>query len=716
MLSTLFQPCEIKVNFIQNVVFLRPPQNPSGDHDHRTHELPPMSNDELSARHIDGIRVQLKVTQSIAVLDSSFNYVPTTWENSTLMERTLEIGVPMRLSKLNPHREASQSVARPRSPSTHYGGGGRHPELPRYELGRHEGRHHESGGVFKSMVRGVSRGRAPFRGEHSPSASESPRPQSRGRSGLFYRDSSVSHSRNRSPTPNERDSGQGSDTVLSPVRTDARGTPISEDDFNRINLALEEHDSRGRPLPPGGQEVSTRDHSERSRSRSVHRGFDSGVRTPSVQRSYSPEDETRGRSKTKAVDFVVHDQNEDGLELSKGVHAFEFAFIIPADAPPYDRSPFGKIKYLVKVTALGAGRAKSNVEEWKEFFPMVNPAPDGGMTPLIVLYNNIHSTVGMLSIACTSNNISVGGLFNIDVHSPSPPIDLIVYMVRVSLHTTIELHTKRKGKQYVPVQKRKLFEQGHVAGQGLAMGENADQLPGYVRYAGTDHAWTVQGVARIPDDNAIRPSTVPGTRSALRFHHVLVVEVVHSRDDPSVPDCLTPEGKRKLKVFTLRQNILIPSCCCALDAVTLPAYTPKETSEEHPPALNHGFSGWDQIVRANQDRGESHDMCVCGMSLADLSRAERAMLPPPDPSELLLDRVRHNGKVGELPSAENSPSDALPNGGVHTDRATWAPPPHMGTPGLSSSRQLGSGHLGTNRSPSPLPPPLDLPPAYTRNE
>lgn len=47
MLSTLFQPCEIKVNFIQNVVFLRPPQNPSGDHDHRTHELPPMSNDEL---------------------------------------------------------------------------------------------------------------------------------------------------------------------------------------------------------------------------------------------------------------------------------------------------------------------------------------------------------------------------------------------------------------------------------------------------------------------------------------------------------------------------------------------------------------------------------------------------------------------------------------------------------------------------------------------
>jgi len=47
MLSTLFSPCEVKVNLIQNVVFLRPPQKPALDQDHRQHELPPLSTDEL---------------------------------------------------------------------------------------------------------------------------------------------------------------------------------------------------------------------------------------------------------------------------------------------------------------------------------------------------------------------------------------------------------------------------------------------------------------------------------------------------------------------------------------------------------------------------------------------------------------------------------------------------------------------------------------------
>ena len=66
MLSTIFQPCELQVNLIQNVIFLRPPQRAELDAEHRTHELPPLSNDELvrgimhlyapSSSHIDGLR------------------------------------------------------------------------------------------------------------------------------------------------------------------------------------------------------------------------------------------------------------------------------------------------------------------------------------------------------------------------------------------------------------------------------------------------------------------------------------------------------------------------------------------------------------------------------------------------------------------------------------------------------------------------------------
>lgn len=713
MLSTLFQPCEVKVNLIQNVTFLRPPQRPKLDYENRQNELPPLSNDELvrgivhlfvpvcrpanqSARHIDGIRVQLRVTQTLAVLDAAFNYVPSTWENSTLMERTLEIGVPMRLSKLNPHRDASASLSRAPSPNhPTYGGGGRHSE----SRGRH-GRS-ESGGVFKNMVRGVSRGRTV--GGVSPGQSGGHTPD-RG-----YPTPSPSTSRARSPGPSAGTSAR--------LRTDSEGHPITDDDFQRINWALQDHDAdeQNGPVAHNEAEVTTRDHSG---SR-----FSSLSRPPRpVERALSPEVERRGRSTSQhpaagAAGVVVRDDNEDGLELSKGVHTFEFAFIIPADAPPYDRSPFGKIRYAVKVTALGAGRARSNVEAWRDFFPMVNPSPDGGMTPMSVLYNDDHPTLGMLSVACTSNNISVGGLFNIDIHGPAPPRDLLVYMVRVSLHTTIELHTKRKGKQLVPVQKRKLFEQGHVVPQDVSLTEDINTIPGYVRYAGTDDAWTVQGVARIPDDNAIRPSTMAGTRSALRFHHVLVVEIVHSRSTPTVPDCLAPDGRRKLKVFTLRQNILVPSCCCALDAVTLPAYTATETFETDRPQMKHGLTSWEQIVRANQDRGESHNMCVCGMSLADLSAAEEAMLPTPNTHDLAMEQVHPNRKAGELPTEE----EARQEGGVPTlvspathgnasERAAWAPPPSGRSPRTGARHDSPS--FAPQPGPSSAPAHMDLPPAY----
>ncbi|WFD28335.1 hypothetical protein MNAN1_003344 [Malassezia nana] len=609
MLSAIFQPCEIQVNLIQNVFFLRPPQRPALDHEHRTHELPPLSNDELvrgiihlnvpSERQIDGIRVHLRATISQALLETTqYNHTPSSYENSTFMERVLEIGVPMRLSKLQRHRSSSHSVSRPRSPSVTPGGGARHTD--------------SGSDIFRNMVRGVSRGRHGHRSQSQASS------LLRGRSLLPSTEEDYgSRSQSRTRTPHD-DSGSEPSTPQHGSMAE-----LSAEDLQHLQRRLE-------------QQQINEEEGEQRRGRTAERGS-------RVQGSQS------NQSLLEHSFEVFRQGGEDGLFLEKGVHMFEFAFIIPADAPPYDRSPFGKVRYTVKVSALGAGRARSHVEEWRDFFPMVNPSPDGGVTPLAVLFNDVHDTVGMLSVACTSNNISVGGLFNIDIHSPSAPPDLIVYMVRISLHTTIELYTKRKGRQVTPVQKRKLFEKGYVTPQDKLQSDEALHMPGYIHYAGDDSAWTVQGVARIPDDNAIRPSTMPGTRSPLRFHHALVVEVVHSRSDASVPDALTPEGRRKLKVFTLRQSVVIPSCCCALDAVTLPAYSATPNTVSTVPQLKH-LTGttWEQIVMANQDRGESHNMCVCGMSLADLSAAEQAMLPPTDPTSLMIEQTRPGHKLGEL--------------------------------------------------------------------
>ena len=163
MLSTIFQPCELQVNLIQNVIFLRPPQRAELDAEHRTHELPPLSNDELvrgiihlyapSSRHIDGLRVHLRATMSLAHLDTAQNQSPSSWETSTFMDRILEICVPPRLSKLNAPRSSSSSVPRPRSPSIVPGGGGRHGD---------------SHDIFRNMVRGVSKNRASRSGSQTP--------------------------------------------------------------------------------------------------------------------------------------------------------------------------------------------------------------------------------------------------------------------------------------------------------------------------------------------------------------------------------------------------------------------------------------------------------------------------------------------------------------------------------------------------------------------
>lgn len=668
MLSSIFQPCEIQVNMIQNVVFLRPPQRPTLDHENRTNQLPPLSNDELvrgvihlhvpSARHIDGLRVHLRATMSLAHFDAGFHNLPTSWESNTFLERVLEIGVPERLSALSTQRSRSQSTSRARSPSIVPGGGGRH--------------HDQGHDIFRHMVRGVSRGRTPHR-----AGSQTPQ------SGFMWRGSSVSEDTRSRGASVVRTPREGSDSESS---TPGRGSvgQLSEEDLQHVAQRLEQHTSLEDDAPRGRSM-----HPARSPAGEV------GTPTPHVE--------------------VLRHGGEDGLELSKGVHTFEFAFIVPADAPPYDRSPFGKVRYTVKVVALGAGRALSNVEEWRDFFPMVNPSADGGATPLSVLYNDVHPTVGMLSVACTSNNISVGGLFNVDIHSPSPPPDLIVYMVRVSLYTTIEVHTRRKGKQVTPVQKRRLFEKGHVGTPDRAAAD-ADTCAGYLRYAGSNSAWTVQGVARIPDDNAIRPSTMPGTRSPLRFHHTLVVEVVHSRSDPRVPDCLTSEGRRKLKVFTLRQSVVIPSCCCALDAVTLPTYSARIEDTPSMPHLKHlKGTTWEQIVQANQDRGDSHNMCVCGLSLADLSAAEQAMLPPVDPTDAMIGQTIAGRKVGEL-TLDNTSGASSPHGYAPTPGPSRAPA--SGASPSVSARASPAPSPGMHAHASPAPSPLwnaqpsDAPPAY----
>lgn len=99
MLSTFFQPCDIRLHLLQNVIFVRPPPPaaPAG-----AAFTPPSSEDELvrglvevrvpSDRHIGGLKVRLKGMEMVGILDTS-SHIPVGFDERVIMDKTLDIGI-----------------------------------------------------------------------------------------------------------------------------------------------------------------------------------------------------------------------------------------------------------------------------------------------------------------------------------------------------------------------------------------------------------------------------------------------------------------------------------------------------------------------------------------------------------------------------------------------------------------------------------------------
>lgn len=428
------------------------------------------------------------------------------------------------------------------------------------------------------------------------------------------------------------------------------------------------------------------------------------------------------------------------LMIPACVYSFEFAFILPSNCAPYERSPYGRVRYQIKATIVGGGRAKSNVDAVREIFPMAVPSAESPSTPLAVLYHDWHDSLGsVLSVACTANSISVGGIFNIDVHSPDSPADLIVYQVRVTLETTVDLHTAKRGRQTTRVRPVRLFEKG-LAPQKPSEMESPKIRDTSIRWSGTEDSWSCQGLARIPDDNTTRPTTLAGSKADIRFSHQLVVEVIHSRD--AVAEGHPPGTERKLKVYALRQPVIIPSCCVAYNAVTLPLYEERESSPgthgnmyRVPEALSTPMgemptqSPWSVAAAPLQAAG--HDHCVCGMSIADLEAKERNMLPQVEGYNVPVNEVRPHGKIGDYASADQralqradastsapttSSTLALAAGSSSTSTPTAGSGPTPSTSaGASTSASASSGRLSLpSRESTPTPPSSSHLPSHER--
>lgn len=353
---------------------------------------------------------------------------------------------------------------------------------------------------------------------------------------------------------------------------------------------------------------------------------------PSGSGSNSRQSRSKGKEKEKQTAPSV----TGGLHLEKGIHGFEFAFIIPASTPPFERSKHGRVRYILTATALGAGRARHNISTWKEIFIMLHVNAEGGPTPLDIQYHDVHEALGPLSVSLTSASLTVGGTANLSIYHPDPPPNLNIHVARVFLEQTFELYSEaRKGWLKLPTEKLRLWEKGYMPYKSKQHADNIgpeDTIwhgdmegdgPGHPgRGAGhgpanispfglplngsasapvtplepstpyhMDNGYKIKSVVRLPDDNVIRPSTVRGSRAEIRVSHEMGVEVFFSRKDVlDERDGSESYGKPKVQVFSMRRATLIPSCCCTFDTIHLPPYSLESPVSSRPSSPSYSSS------------------------------------------------------------------------------------------------------------------------------
>lgn len=313
------------------------------------------------------------------------------------------------------------------------------------------------------------------------------------------------------------------------------------------------------------------------------------------------------------------EERSPGVFLERGVQDFEFVFLLPAWVPPYERSRYGRTRMTITASAQGAGRGGSAVTTSQEAFVVQEPTADGGPEPLEMHFNDVHEALGLISISLTAASVTVGGILHFNLYHPKPTSELNVHMVRVFVEQQFELYSHDTGTwERPPPEKLRVYEVGglppRVRGsntpafwtQGILVAEGNMPLdgrlgsaalrtwptlvplqadltpaappPGSLPDAGR-HGYRIRTVVRLPDDRRLRPTTLRGTRSDIRVSHELGTEVFFSR--ANVLDT-RPESELyqqpKIQVFSMKMNVVLPTCACTYDSIHLPPY-----SRETPP-------------------------------------------------------------------------------------------------------------------------------------
>ena len=357
---------------------------------------------------------------------------------------------------------------------------------------------------------------------------------------------------------------------------------------------------------------------------------------------------------------ITETDSDTAIFLERGVHDFEFHFIIPAWCPPFERCRYAHTHYTITamVDGAGLGRLGAPVSASREVVLVQQQTLDNGPLQLDMLYDDVHPALGYMTIAVTSASLTVGGIVHLYVVHPNPPPNLNVLAINVIIEQKYELYNKATGEWMpVPTDTLRVWDLGIPAprtremnnakhwAQGLLTAEGVQQgtasrigmigraarsfltpMDAQAQEGITDlHGYQIKTVLRLPNDRKLRPSTMQGTRTNIRISHELGVDVLFSLTD-KLEDRKNNEmyGLPKTQVFSMVKKVRIPSCECTFDAIHLPPY-----SEESPSIATAGTT---------LSRSSSSHSLLCppatiqrSMSSASRSSSTQSMLQPPMP-------------------------------------------------------------------------------------
>ncbi|KAH8924523.1 hypothetical protein BT69DRAFT_1261304 [Atractiella rhizophila] len=308
---------------------------------------------------------------------------------------------------------------------------------------------------------------------------------------------------------------------------------------------------------------------------------------------------------------------EIGRELEKGDHSFVFSFIIPSSAAPYERCRYGRIWSKVTATAKCPG-FNSNLSASDPIEIIANPDPEGeAPVTANVSIGDFTSDLGLFSLKLSSPHLTVAGLLHVDFSFDSLPHALRISIIECAILQSFELHDLQN-EQTGPIQvkpvKRGLFqkrgEEGRKDGWTLKKGQS----------------WGFKELARLPDDDFIRATTLPGTITPIRSFTSILFQVMYQ--------LLDEDGALfgEVQTLSLTKKVVISSCCCLMESLTLPSYTSIKDTES---------TGIDRTGRPQRPNCSME--CQCGTSFTSLLKS--------DLNKFFMDSINsdsQNGTNGEV--------------------------------------------------------------------